>query len=89
MIGDFNYINEILVWVFITEDVKNNNYRISIRSRGPVINSIAEKYNGGGHMFASGAKITDLKDADKLIEDLEKLCKKYKKEEKVSDKNED
>ena len=40
-------------------------------------------------MFASGAKITDLKDADKLIEDLEKLCKKYKKEEKVSDKNED
>ena len=89
MIGDFNYINEILVWVFVTEDVKNNNYRISIRSRGPVINSVAEKYNGGGHIFASGAKITDLNDSDKLIKDLDNLCKKYKKEEKASDKNED
>ena len=42
MIGNFNYINEVMVWVFITEDIKNNNFRISIRSRGPVINSIAE-----------------------------------------------
>ena len=89
MIGDFNYINEVLVWLFITEDVKNNNFRISIRSRGPVINTVAEKYNGGGHMFASGAKITDINDSDKLINDLDSLCKKYKKEEKASDKNED
>lgn len=89
MIGDFNYINEVLVWLFITEDVKNNNYRISIRSRGPVINTVAEKYNGGGHVFASGAKITDINDSDKLIQELDSLCKKYKKEEKVSDKNED
>ena len=89
MIGDFNYINEVLVWLFVTEDVKNNNFRISIRSRGPIINTVAEKYNGGGHMYAAGAKITDLNDADKLINDLDILCKKYKKEEKVSDKNED
>ena len=89
MIGDFNYINEVLVWLFVTEDVKNNNFRISIRSRGPVINTVAEKYNGGGHMFASGAKITDINDSDKLINDLDNLCKKYKKEEKASDKNED
>ncbi len=89
MIGDFNYINEILVWLFVTEDVKNNNFRISIRSRGPVINTVAEKYNGGGHVFASGAKITDINDSDKLIQELDNLCKKYKKEEKASDKNED
>ena len=89
MIGNFNYIDEVMVWVFVTEDVKNNNYRISIRSRGPIINKVAEKYNGGGHAYASGAKITDLNDSDKLIKDLDNLCKKYKKEEKVSDKNED
>ena len=86
MIGNFNYIDKILVWLFITEDVKNNNYRISIRSRGPVINTIAEKYNGGGHKYASGAKITDLADADKLIKDLDDLCVKYIKE---SEKGED
>lgn len=82
MIGSFNYIDEVIVWIFITEDVKNNNYRISIRSRGPVINGVAEKYNGGGHKFASGAKLTDLADATKLIGDLDLLCNKYKKDKK-------
>ena len=43
MIGNFNYIDEIIVWIFITEDVKNENYRISIRTRGPVINKLTEK----------------------------------------------
>ena len=80
MIGNFNYINEVLVWIFITEDVKNNNFRISIRSRGPIINSIAEKYNGGGHKYASGAKISELSLANDLIRDLDKLCENYNKE---------
>ena len=89
MIGNFNYINEVLVWVFITEDVKNGNFRISIRSRGPVINSVAEKYNGGGHRYASGAKITDITIADSLIKDLDDLCLKYKKEieKRMEDEN--
>ena len=89
MIGNFNYINEVLVWVFITEDVKNNNFRISIRSRGPIINSIAEKYNGGGHKYASGAKITDIALSDNLINDLDELCKKYNKERRKEEENED
>ena len=49
MVNNFNYINEVLVWVFFTEDVKNENIRVSARSRGPVINSLLSKYNGGGH----------------------------------------
>ena len=88
MIGNFNYINEVLVWIFITEDVKNGNFRISIRSRGPVINKVAEKYNGGGHKFASGAKITDIKEADNLIQDLDELCKKYNEERERENENE-
>ena len=82
MIGNFNYIDGILVWLFVTEDVKNENFRISIRSRGPIINSTAEKYNGGGHSFASGARITDMTLADKLIKDLDELCMKYNKEKR-------
>ena len=89
MIGNFNYINGINVWLFITEDVKNNNYRVSIRSRGPIINKVAEKYNGGGHNYASGAKITDIMDADKLVADLDDLCKKYLKKIEERDLNED
>lgn len=82
MIGNFNYIDGILVWMFITEDVKNENYRISIRSRGPIVNKVAEKYNGGGHKYACGARITDLKLSDDLVKDLDELCLKYKKEKR-------
>ena len=89
MIGNFNYIDEVMVWVFVTEDVKNENFRVSIRSRGPIINTIAEKYNGGGHKFASGAKLTNLLDADKMINDLDSLCQKYKKDKEESEVNED
>lgn len=88
MIGDFNYIDGIYVWVFVTEDTKNSNFRISIRSRGPIINAVAEKYNGGGHKLAAGARITDLALADKLIEELDDLCEKYLKKIKVSEENE-
>ncbi len=80
MINNFNFIEEILVWVTITEDIKNDIIRISIRSRGPIINAVAENYNGGGHMYASGAKVKTFDDAMKLINDLDEVTKKYLEE---------
>lgn len=77
MINNFNYIEEVLVWLAITEDTKNGIFKINIRSRGPVINTIAEKYNGGGHKLASGARVTNKEDALKLVNDLDDACRKY------------
>jgi len=77
MINFFNYIDEVLVWVIATEDVKNNNIRVNIRSRGPVINKVAEKYNGGGHVYASGARLENFDIAKELINDLDKVTKEY------------
>ncbi len=77
LINSYNFIDELLVWIFITEDVKNNQYKISIRSRGPIINKIANKYNGGGHKYASGAKLEKMEDVDNLIKDLSEACKDY------------
>ena len=71
MVNNFNFIKGVKVWLFITEDEKNNVYKINIRSRGPVINKIATKYNGGGHQFASGIRTPDREDIDKLIADLD------------------
>ena len=79
MINDFNYINEVLVWATITEDIKNNQIRISIRSRGPEINGVAEKYNGGGHKFASGARLKTFEEAMKLMNDLDECLGEYNK----------
>lgn len=77
MINNLNYVNEILVWIFLSEDVKSNVIRANIRSRGPVINEVASRYGGGGHKFASGARLADWDLADKLISSLDELTKKY------------
>lgn len=78
MINDFNYIKELLVWVFVTYDERNGLYKFNIRSRGPVINEVASKYNGGGHKFASGIKTTDKLEIENVIRDLDQVCKAYK-----------
>jgi len=82
MINDFNYIDGIFVWTFITFNEKNNQYKINIRSRGPIINEIAAKYNGGGHKLASGVRTESEKDIDKLLKDLDDACKIYKESAK-------
>ena len=77
MINDFNYIKEILVWATITEDVKNSQYRISIRSRGPEINKTAEEYNGGGHKYACGIRVKSLETALEIMDKFDKELEKY------------
>ncbi len=83
MVNSFNNIDEVLVWATISEDVKNNQYKFNIRSRGPVVNTIAEKYNGGGHKMASGARVKTLDEAMLLVKDLDLLCKEYKEKEEL------
>lgn len=80
MVNNFNFIKEILVWATITEDVKNNQYRVSIRSRGPEIKEIAEKHLGGGHNYASGVKTKTKEEAIEVMKDLDLLLGEYKKE---------
>ena len=83
MVNDFSNIDEFVVWMFVTRDVKNDLYKINIRSRGPIINEVAAKYNGGGHKFSSGARVKTLDEIDDLISELDDLCKEYIKEKEV------
>ena len=78
MINDLKFVNEIIVWVFLSEDVKSSLIRANIRSVGPYINDVATKYGGGGHKYASGVKLKSWNDADNLINDLDDITKKYK-----------
>ena len=88
MVNNFNFIEEVLVWVIVTEDIKNNNVRINIRSRGPAINKVAEKYNGGGHSMASGARVGSFEEAKELIEDLDLVTKRYIRSVEQNENNE-
>lgn len=80
MVNNFNFIKELNCWAFSSYDEKNEIHKINIRSRGPIINTVAQKYNGGGHMFASGARIKLESDVDNLFKDLDEVSKKYNEE---------
>ena len=82
MINNFNFIKELYAWAFSSYDDKNDIYKINIRSRGPIINTVASKYNGGGHMFASGARIKDMSDVDNLFKELDEATREYKEKVK-------
>ena len=60
------------------------NYRISrwhkstLRSRGPAIDLLANKYNGGGHAKASGCSLKSFDDIPQFVKDAEEVILNYK-----------
>ena len=56
------------VWALMIE--YENEIRIRLRSSGPVINTLAEKYEGGGHAKASGARLPSWDHLDQFIGDV-------------------
>lgn len=78
MVNNFNFIKDMIVWAFVSYDERQELYKVNIRSRGPIINEIASKYNGGGHLLASGARIKNEEDVDNLLNELNEACLKYK-----------
>ena len=82
-VNDFYFIKELMCWMFVVYDERNDIYKANIRSRGPVINEVAAKYNGGGHKFASGCRTSDYKVIEALAKDLDAICKEYFNEENI------
>ena len=78
MVNNLNYIQDMYSWAIFAYDRSNNNIRGSIRSRGPIINEVASNYNGGGHIYASGVRLTTFDEVDNIIKDLDLVCSKYK-----------
>ena len=78
LVNNFNNIEEVLCWALVTYDEKQSLYKVNIRSRGPIINTVAEKFNGGGHKLASGAKIKSALDVDKILRQLDEACALYR-----------
>ncbi len=83
LISYFSHVKELYIWLAVSEDLKLKTFRINIRSRGPIINQLAEQYNGGGHKYASGARVNTLDEALALIKALDNLSKKYQIENKI------
>ena len=69
-------IEGILVRVCFFEQDKDQ-IRANIRSEGPIINQIAERYDGGGHPKASGAMLSKWESVDDLITELDLVCQYF------------
>lgn len=67
-----NY-NEIKIFASITEDKSRGMFRASIRSNDVIINQVAQKFNGGGHKHAAGAKLKTIKETKALLKALNAL----------------
>ncbi|WP_077619062.1 DHH family phosphoesterase [Bacillus sinesaloumensis] len=72
LVSNLGTIENIKTWVFFVEE--KDQIRVRLRSKGPVINEVAKKYNGGGHPLASGATIYSWQEVDNVITDLKHVC---------------
>lgn len=70
-------IQGILAWVFFIEE--GDQIRVRLRSKGPIVNEVAKKYNGGGHPLAAGATVYSWEEVDAVMKDLRETVKAYKR----------
>ena len=80
MVNNFNFIDEVYVWGMFSIDNNNGGtIRGSLRSRGPIINKVAENFGGGGHKLASGVRLKSFDEVDAIVEELDNVCLEYSK----------
>lgn len=78
-VGTMDSIRGCISWmVFIDNNDAEGSIRVRLRSRFVHINTIAEKYRGGGHACASGATVYSLEEMQALLRDTDALVKEYK-----------
>ena len=76
-ISSLSDIRGVLCWLAFI-DTPEGEIRVRLRSRFAAINTIAEKYHGGGHACASGATVYSAEEMQQLIEDADGHIRQYK-----------
>lgn len=72
-------IKGCLCWIlFVETGDEKGTIRVRLRSRFAHINTLAEKYRGGGHACASGSTVYNEAEMQALITDADALIKEYK-----------
>ena len=78
-VGTLDSIRGCISWmVFIETGDEKGSIRVRLRSRFCHINSVAEKYHGGGHACASGATVYSKEEVQALLADADAVVKEYK-----------
>ncbi|MCA0147163.1 bifunctional oligoribonuclease/PAP phosphatase NrnA [Rossellomorea vietnamensis] len=75
LVSTLGNVKGMKAWVFFIEE--HDQIRVRLRSKGPVINTIAKKYNGGGHPLAAGASIYSWEEKEEVMKDLREVCRNH------------
>lgn len=75
VVGLLGGIEGFPVWALFIE--YPNEVRIRLRSNGPTINELANRYGGGGHAKASGCRLEGWEQLPEFIKDAEAVVKVY------------
>ena len=78
LVNELSTLDDCPVWMLFAE-YENNIVRARLRSKGPAIDKLANKYDGGGHAQACGANLGTWDKTDDLLKDADELVKEYKK----------
>ena len=70
IVGVPGNINTIESWAIFVEQA-DGHYRVRMRSKSTVINEIAKRHDGGGHIFASGANSYSLEENEQIWQELQ------------------
>lgn len=77
LVNELGVFEEYPIWLLFAE-YEEGIVRCRMRSKGPRIDLLANKYDGGGHKMASGASLGTWKRTKLLIDDADDLAKQYK-----------
>ena len=72
LVSSLGNVKGMKAWVIFIEE--ENEIRVRLRSKGPVINELAKEFNGGGHPMASGATAYSWEEAEQVIARLKEIC---------------
>lgn len=64
-------VRDISVWALFTKMEDREHYSASLRAKTKDVRSIAEKFNGGGHVCAAGIKNLTIEQVNEIIQLLE------------------
>jgi phosphoesterase RecJ-like protein len=77
LVNEMSVIENHPIWLLFAE-YEESIVRCRMRSKGPALNELAGKYDGGGHKFACGANLGTWERAELLITDADALAKEYR-----------
>jgi phosphoesterase RecJ-like protein len=77
LVNEMSVIENHPIWLLFAE-YEESIVRCRMRSKGPALNALAGKYDGGGHRLACGANLGTWERAELLINDADALAKEYR-----------